>query len=69
MDEERPEPLSAGGDGVSADGRDEPGRVLDGGREPLLELVEVRCRLLQDGLGFQGRTATWRATLPPPRSR
>ena len=79
VDEQRPETLAAGVDGVPADGRDDPRAMLDGSREPLLELVEVRSCFLQKRLGAQGlrlpsgdespgAVATWRATLPPPSS-
>src|SRR5919106_410034 len=51
VDEQRPETLAAGVDGVPADGGDDPRAALDGSREPLLELVEVGSGFLQNGLG------------------
>ena len=40
-DEQRAQPLAAGGERLVADGRDEAGMARDGAREPLLERVEV----------------------------
>ena len=68
VDEERPQALAAGRDRVPADRRDEARVAVDRELEPLLELLEVRLRLLEDGLRAHGRTAVCSATLPPPSS-
>ena len=69
VDEERAQALAACRDRVPPDRRDEPRMALDRRLEALLELVEVGRGLVEDGLGAQGRSAMWSATVPPPSSR
>src|SRR5947208_1326389 len=71
VDEQRSQSLAASSDGVATDGPDHARIALDGRLEPLLELVEIRLRLLENRLRLRrhGRTPVCSATLPPPSNR
>jgi hypothetical protein len=67
--EQRAQALSSRLDRVPPHGGDETRVPLDRELQPLLELVEERPSLGEDGLGAQGFTAVCSATLPPPSRR
>ena len=71
VDEQRSQSLATSSDGVATDGPDHARIALDGRLEPLLELVEIRLRVLENRLRLRrhGRTPVCSATLPPPSNR
>ena len=72
VDEERPQPLAAGGEGFPADFGDDSVIPPDGGLEPILELGEVRVqagRLAELRESAHVASAVCRTTIPPAKVR
>ena len=72
IDEQRAQPLAAGGEGFAADLRDDAAVHPDGVVEPVLELGQVRLeprRLAQLSQGAHLASAVWSATMPPAKVR
>ena len=71
-DEQRPQALSARGEGLRSDLGDEPGSCRDGVGEPILEPVEVGVEAgsgANCGDGAQRAVPLCSATMPPPNRR
>jgi hypothetical protein len=67
-DEQRPQPLAAGGERLGADRRGQPGMTTDRADQALLDLLEVfvePLRLVDRRQRVQAATPVCSATMPP----